>query len=187
MESSYLFQKLAPSLSSRRMSSSIATEHGRNPDPFKMSKEELDRMGIRRHPGSHSGPLQQRGGLTPLRANWWVRRELWPIYPLFGMVTLGVGLALWISSRHLTVAPEVYVSKNRRQGIPELNDPDDTHARAHFYANSSPLRHFSQNLASREPWRSWLFHEPPHLPGDDTAVVGDSGAKGKGPPLGGGY
>lgn len=132
---------------------------------------------------------------------------LLPIYPMAGMVAIGVGLAVMTAYRELAVNPSVLLDKSKRTDeVVELEDKEWALQMSRKYAENSPLRKLSKEKVS--PFGRHLdqdteestpvlgakkaiaatMNQPPVLPGDDKSVHGPEGAKPiHGKPLGGGY
>ncbi|GJP66315.1 hypothetical protein CLOP_g23222 [Closterium sp. NIES-67] len=147
-----------------------------NVETMTMSDAEIRALGAKkRPPGEYpGGPLHQQG-----RLSGWFKPELRPLYPLFAMVTLGLGLAVWTMARELGKDPKVMVNKTRRQQMLfEIDDPQTIVKESDRFLNDNALR----KLAYKENgWVGFVkrtFYEPPQLPGDDTAVVGTAGVQG---------
>eukprot|EP00897_Mesotaenium_endlicherianum_P005112 jgi/Mesen1/4629/ME000237S03657 len=153
----------------------LATVAATNADTTKMSHAEIERTGAhRRPPGSNGGyNLGQAGGMDKSSI---FKKEMYPIYPLFAIIGLGVGLAAWTAGRELTVSPETYLSKERRASMPELITPEAQERQAERYVESSPLRklaYIGGPIRHLEDSAITPYVSKP-LPGDDTVAVGPS-------------
>jgi hypothetical protein len=118
-------------------------------------------------PGKGNGSfLHQRGHGTGL--NKYFSARLLPMYPMIGAVALGIGLAGYTMTRTLFWHPEVHVTKDRRSGVPEIEDPESVHKIGDAYRKSSPLRAVAK--ADNAPVQSLhaVMLQPPVLPGDDA-------------------
>eukprot|EP00271_Cylindrocystis_brebissonii_P021646 TRINITY_DN7864_c0_g1_i1.p1 TRINITY_DN7864_c0_g1~~TRINITY_DN7864_c0_g1_i1.p1 ORF type:complete len:147 (-),score=24.25 TRINITY_DN7864_c0_g1_i1:470-910(-) len=130
-------------------------------DRTKLSREELDRIGAPKPlPKAKPGQtMHQVGRLGPGRSL--LKRELWPIYPMFGMVALGLSLAAMTSYRMLVTCPEVIVSKEvRNKGNPYIEDGEKLAQDGKVYSEKSPLRTVS---GGGRGIRSIFFSDTPRL------------------------
>eukprot|EP00243_Klebsormidium_subtile_P003746 TRINITY_DN17338_c0_g1_i1.p1 TRINITY_DN17338_c0_g1~~TRINITY_DN17338_c0_g1_i1.p1 ORF type:complete len:179 (+),score=15.22 TRINITY_DN17338_c0_g1_i1:154-690(+) len=121
---------------------------------------------LKEHGKSPGSFLHQRGHATGF--NRYFSARLLPMYPMIAAVGLGVGLAGYTMYHALIVSPEVHVFKDRRSGVPELEDPEEMHRRGVAYKHAFPLRSGAkadnavvQNLHA-------FSLQPPVLPGDDA-------------------
>ncbi|KAL3697690.1 hypothetical protein R1sor_011766 [Riccia sorocarpa] len=92
--------------------------------------------------------VRNMGSKTPLGTSRKIARSillqpkhLIPVYPLFGMLTIALGLAGVTAVRQLTISPTVVVDKNKRASeiLPEMVDPEGTHKKGKQFAERSPL------------------------------------------------
>lgn len=51
-------------------------------------------------------------------------KEMAPVYVLAGMITMALGFGLHTAKQQLLYAPDVHVSKTKRETLPEVVDPD---------------------------------------------------------------
>ncbi|KAL2644502.1 hypothetical protein R1flu_012089 [Riccia fluitans] len=77
-------------------------------------------------------------------------KHLIPVFPLFGMLTIALGLAGVTAVRQLAISPTVIVDKNKRSSeiLPEMVDPEGTHKKGKQFLERSPLY-----LASKDHMR----------------------------------
>eukprot|EP00271_Cylindrocystis_brebissonii_P010561 TRINITY_DN26777_c0_g1_i1.p1 TRINITY_DN26777_c0_g1~~TRINITY_DN26777_c0_g1_i1.p1 ORF type:complete len:147 (+),score=16.46 TRINITY_DN26777_c0_g1_i1:230-670(+) len=129
-------------------------------DTTMLSREDRNRFGGNRTPSAKPGQtMHQVGGLSP--GKFLLNKALWPLYPMFGMVVLGLSLAGMNSYRELVTTPEVTLSKRRRASIPELDESDNMKAEGRLYHDSSPLRKLAHTEGGHGI-RSLFFSETPH-------------------------
>ncbi|CAI5476425.1 unnamed protein product [Closterium sp. Yama58-4] len=141
-----------------------------NVETMTMSDAEIRALGAKkRPPGEHPGaPLHQQG-----RLSGWFKPELRALYPLFAMLTLGLGLAVWNMARELYKNPAVMVNKNRRQHMLfEIDDPQTIVKESEKYHNDNALKKLAFKEGGVVGFTKRASFEPPHLPGDDTPVIG---------------
>lgn len=71
--------------------------------------------------------------------------EFVPVYVALGLITLSASFGLYTANHELRYAPNVLVSKKRRETVPEVEDPDwaaeegDRFRRKSFFRNVSHL------------------------------------------------
>ncbi|KAL3697689.1 hypothetical protein R1sor_011765 [Riccia sorocarpa] len=108
----------------------------------------------------------------------WVteHRHLYPLYPLFGMVTLAFGLAGMTAVRTLVIAPNVYPNKEDRHmdNLPEIKEPEKMTEKGKVYKETSPLYKFAKGTTVGAAIAK-LQHVPPVLPGDESSATGSQG------------
>ncbi|GBG68933.1 hypothetical protein CBR_g3632 [Chara braunii] len=140
----------------------IKEEIGKRADPTMMSREEMKVVGAEPSPpGEHPGVfMHQRQRLRKLFAG-----ELAPIFPMFAMVGMAIGLGIYTVFHVTRKSPQVIVSKEKRHSLPEIVEPKETEALAAQYQEDSVFR----GVAKAESWRQLvekLFGRPGDLPGD---------------------
>uniref|UniRef100_A0A7I4E4A3 Uncharacterized protein n=1 Tax=Physcomitrium patens TaxID=3218 RepID=A0A7I4E4A3_PHYPA len=177
-----------------------------NADTTKMSSAEAAHLGAaKRPPGSNPGTFMHQQSNLATKNNKFLQPWLLPIYPMAGMVAIGLGLAVMTGYRELVVNPGVLIDKTKRTDeLPELHEQEWTMKMSRQYAEGSPLRNISTH-AKISPFGRHLDEdmsespaiqigqkamelsgEPPVLPGDDNPVHGPGGNKMvHGRPLGG--
>ncbi|KAL2644503.1 hypothetical protein R1flu_012090 [Riccia fluitans] len=103
-------------------------------------------------------------------------KQIMLLYPLFGMVTVGFGLAGMTAFRILAISPTVLVNKETRAAddLPEIRDPEGAAKRGKMYVETSPLYRLTKDTKIGATI-SKLQHEPPVLPGDESAEIGFQG------------
>ncbi|XP_068663112.1 uncharacterized protein [Aristolochia californica] len=53
-----------------------------------------------------------------------LKGEFFPVYVALGLITVSVSLGLLTAKQELLYSPNVFLSKKRRESVPEVNDPD---------------------------------------------------------------
>lgn len=174
----------------RRVSTQTAKYLKENADLTKLSSEEAAQLGAaKKSPGHGDSPgsfMHQQSNLKS--KNKWLQPWLFPIYPMAGMVAIGVGLGVMTAYRELLVNPQVIIDKEKRE-MPEMHDVEWTNKLARKYAEESPLRKISRQHKI-SPFGRHLDEDVDEgsiiqmgkLPGDHNPVHGPGGP---GRPLGG--
>ncbi|KAG0576436.1 hypothetical protein KC19_5G079600 [Ceratodon purpureus] len=192
----------------RQVSTQPAKYLKENADTTKLSTDEAAKLGAaKKPPGSDKGPgsfMHQQSNLAT-KNNKFLQPWLLPIYPMVGMVAIGVSLAVMTAYRELVVNPGVVLDKSKRtEELPELHDQEWVMKMSRRYAEDSPLRSlshehkvspFGRHLDEdvKEGPAIEIAHKAmpslkgaaPKLPGDDKPVVGPGPEEQKPRPLGG--
>jgi hypothetical protein len=67
-------------------------------------------------------------------------------YPLLGMLSIALGLAVMTMYREIADSPTVLIDKRKRVGLVEMDDPEWTSKKGEHFATTSPLKNiFSSN------------------------------------------
>ncbi|XP_062170054.1 uncharacterized protein LOC133875830 [Alnus glutinosa] len=69
-----------------------------------------------------------------------VKGDFVPVYVAIGMIALSVGLGLHTATHHLARNPSVFVSKKRRETIPEVVEPEHVAEEAEQFIRKSFFR-----------------------------------------------
>lgn len=69
-----------------------------------------------------------------------MKAEFAPIYMVLGMVVVAVSIGTHTAKQQLMHSPTVYLSKKRRESMPEVEDPDRVISSADKFVNKSFLR-----------------------------------------------
>ncbi len=65
------------------------------------------------------------------------------VYPLVGMLSVGLGLAVMTMYREIVESPTVLIDKRKRVGLVEIDDPEWTSKKGEQFATTSPLKNIS--------------------------------------------
>jgi hypothetical protein len=63
-----------------------------------------------------------------------------PVYPLLGMLSIALGLAVMTIYREIADSPTVLIDKRKRVGLVEMDDPEWTSKKGEQFATTSPLK-----------------------------------------------
>ncbi|KAK1319260.1 hypothetical protein QJS10_CPB04g00065 [Acorus calamus] len=69
-----------------------------------------------------------------------MRGEFVPVYVVLGMIVVAVSIGAHTAKQHLVHSPGVYVSKKKRESVPEVDDPDRVADEADKFVTKSFLR-----------------------------------------------
>jgi len=127
----------------------------------------------KRPPGTSPGHTMHQQGSLRRHPTTGLNPALYPIIPLFAMVTAAFLAAGWAIHRQAVRHPQGMPTKSRRKEIAELEEPELVSAQGKEYMQHNGLRDFV--LADNAFMRGWrgLFMLPSELPGDKSAIQSD--------------
>jgi hypothetical protein len=191
----------ATRLQQRQVTTQPARFLKENADTTKLSSSEAAKLGAAKQPpNSDKGPgsfMHQQSNLAT-KNNKFLQPWLFPIYPMIGMVALGVSLGIMTAYRQLVVNPGVLLDKSKRTDeLPEVHDKEWVMKMSRRYAEDSPLRnlstehkispfgrHLDEDVEVPEAVMPSLKGAAPQLPGDERPAVGPGPEEQKPRPLG---
>ncbi|KAF3777224.1 hypothetical protein EJ110_NYTH46301 [Nymphaea thermarum] len=115
------------------------------------------------NPGGEHTHGQKKQGRVEMRGDYV------PVAVALGLIVLSASLGIYTATHQLAHAPNVYVSKKKRETVPEVKEPDYAVRKAEDFVSKSVFRRIAH---VQEPKRDRVV--PDTIRGDPVTVFRDS-------------